>query len=78
MAGGEREIDLIVEGPGLRILPIEVKLAETATDSDLRHLHAITRDLGEDVLDLVVLTTGREAYRRRDGIAVVPLALLGP
>ena len=24
------------------------------------------------------ITTGAEAYRRRDGIGVVPLALLGP
>jgi predicted AAA+ superfamily ATPase len=76
--GGEREIDLIVEGPDLRVLPIEVKLTATVDDGDLRHLHAIKRDLGDDVIDLVVLTTGREAYRRLDGIAVVPLALLGP
>jgi hypothetical protein len=75
---GEREVDLIVEGPDLRVLPIEVKLAATVDDGDVRHLHALERDLGDDVLDLVVLTTGREAYRRRDGVAVVPLALLGP
>ncbi len=30
------------------------------------------------VVDLVVVTTGTTAYRRPDGIAVVPLALLGP
>lgn len=30
------------------------------------------------VVDLVVITTGEYAYRRHDGIAVVPLALLGP
>jgi len=29
-------------------------------------------------LDSVVLTTGECAYRRADGIAMVPLALLGP
>ncbi len=34
--------------------------------------------VGGSLLDAVVLTTGREAYRRPDGIAVVPLALLGP
>jgi len=27
---------------------------------------------------LVILTTGDHAYRRRDGVAVVPLGLLGP
>jgi hypothetical protein len=76
--GGEREIDLVVEGPDLRVLPIEVKLAETIDSGDLRHLHALKRDLGDDVIDMVVLTTGREAYRRQDGVAVVPLSLLGP
>lgn len=76
--GGEREIDLIVEGPDLRILPIEVKLAATVSDGDGRHLKALRADLGDDMLDLVILTTGTEAYRRKDGVAVIPLALLGP
>jgi hypothetical protein len=30
------------------------------------------------MLDAVVITTGTTAYRRADGIGVVPLALLGP
>jgi hypothetical protein len=30
-----------------------------------------------DLIDAVILTTGPHAYRRPDGIAVVPLALLG-
>jgi hypothetical protein len=34
--------------------------------------------LGDDFRDAVVITTGRHAYRRPDGIAVVPAALLGP
>ncbi|MFV0434990.1 MAG: hypothetical protein ACK5LO_13545 [Leucobacter sp.] len=33
---------------------------------------------GERVRDLVVINTGPYAYRRPDGVAVVPLALLGP
>ena len=32
----------------------------------------------ESMLDAVVLTTGTHAYRRPDGVAVVPLGLLGP
>jgi len=75
--GGEREVDLVVEGPDVRALLIEVKLSATVDDSDGRHLRALRGELGEDVTDLVILTTGAEAYRRRDGIAVVPLALLG-
>ena len=30
------------------------------------------------VLDTVVPNMGDQAYRRKDGVAVVPLALLGP
>ena len=37
-----------------------------------------SRHLGEEIADLVVINTGASAYRRRDGVAVVPLALLGP
>jgi hypothetical protein len=29
-------------------------------------------------VDAVVICTGTEAYRRQDGIAVIPAALLGP
>lgn len=34
--------------------------------------------LGPDLLDAAVITTGTHAYRRGDGIAVIPAALLGP
>ncbi len=76
--GGEHEVDLIVERADGGILAIEVKLARTVSDSDLHHLHWLARQLGADLLDAIVVTTGDEAYRRRDGIAVVPAALLGP
>ena len=76
--GGAHEVDLIVEGADRRVLAIEVKLSTTVTDEDVRHLTWLRDRLGDAVLDLVIVTTGREAYRRRDGIAVVPAALLGP
>jgi predicted AAA+ superfamily ATPase len=76
--GGEREIDLIVERADHRVVAIEVKLGATVDDSDVRHLRWLGSAIGDDLLDAVVVTTGREAYRRRDGIAVVPAALLGP
>lgn len=44
-----------------------------------RHPSPLLREqLGADLLDAVVITSGTEAYRRPDGIAVVPAALLGP
>lgn len=76
--GGEREVDLIVERADHRVVAIEVKLGATVEERDVRHLTWLTSMLGPDLLDAIVVTTGSDAYRRRDGIAVVPAALLGP
>ena len=75
---GEREVDLIVERADGRAVAIEVKLARTIDDSAVRHLLWLREEIGDDLLDAVVITTGGQAYRRADGIAVVPAALLGP
>lgn len=76
--GGEHEVDLIVERGDHRIIAIEVKLAHTIGDRHVRHLQWLRDQLGPTVLDALVITTGRDAYRRHDGIGVVPAALLGP
>jgi uncharacterized protein len=76
--GGEREFDLIVKGESGRIVAIEVKLAATPSERDGRHLMWLEREIGDELLDTVIITTGRNVYRREDGIAVVPAALLGP
>jgi uncharacterized protein len=73
---GEREIDLIVEH-GRKILAIEVKLGQTPEDRDVRHLRWLQSEIGEDLADAIVITSGPAAYRRSDGIAVVPAALFG-
>jgi hypothetical protein len=75
---GRKEIDLIVERRDQRIVAIETKLSGAVTDDDVRHLLWLRGILGDDVLDLVVVNTGPYAYRRPDGVAVVPAALLGP
>jgi hypothetical protein len=46
-------------------------------ERDVRHLHWLHEQLGDDLLDAAVITTGTQAYRRADGIAVVPAVLLG-
>jgi hypothetical protein len=71
-------VDLIVERRDGRILAIEAKLAATPNDRDVRHLHWLFQQIESDLLDAVMITTGPYAYRRPDGIAVVPAALLGP
>lgn len=76
--GGDHEVDLIVERPDGRVVAIEVKLKRTVQDADLRHLVWLREKIGDELLDALVLTTGEHAYRRPDGIGVVPAALLGP
>lgn len=74
---GEREIDLVIEGVDGQLVGVEVKLAPQVAAGDVRHLLWLRDQLPDRVVDLVVLTTGTTAYRRADGVAVVPLALLG-
>jgi len=74
---GEHEVDLIVER-GQSVVAIEVKLGVAPSDDDVRHLLWLKEQIGDELADAVIVTTGSEAYRRRDGVAVVPAALLGP
>jgi len=74
---GRHEVDLIVE-TDTGIVAIEVKLTAAVDDNDVKHLLWLRDQPGVDVIDTVVLSTGTQAYRRPDGVAVVPLALLGP
>jgi hypothetical protein len=77
-AGGRHEVDLIVERADGRVIAIQVKLARNAADGDARHLHWLAERIGDELLDALIVTTGAEAYRRPDGVGVVPAALLGP
>jgi predicted AAA+ superfamily ATPase len=77
-ARGRQEVDLIVEHTDGSVVAIEVKLGRSVSSDDGKHLTWLKQKLGDRVLDQVIITTGPEAYRRKDGIAVVPLALLGP
>ncbi|MHB8450472.1 MAG: hypothetical protein ACYDAQ_08500 [Mycobacteriales bacterium] len=74
----ESYTERIVERCDGRVLAIEAKLAGVPHDQDVRHLHWLRERIGDDLLDAMVVTAGRFAYRRADGIAVVPAALLGP
>jgi len=72
------EVDLIIQRADQRIVALEVKLSPSVSDDDVRHLTWLRAQLGDDLLDAAVITTGAEAYRRADGIAVIPLCLLEP
>lgn len=75
---GDHEVDLVVVRDDGRVLAIEVKLSATVDDRDTTHLHWLTKQIGDSLIDAVVINTGPQAYRRPDGIAVVPLGLLAP
>ena len=60
------------------LVTLGVRVAAEAAGARVRHLRWLTEKVGSDLLDAVVVTTGGEAYRRADGIAVVPAGVLGP
>lgn len=76
--GGRHEVDLIVERPDRRVIAIEVKVSAAVRDDDVENLKWLREQIGPALVDPIVINTGPEAYRRKDGIAVVPAALLGP
>ena len=76
--GGEREVDLIVERADGALVALEVKLKSVINDRDVRHLLWMRDQIGSRMLDAAVLSTGRQAYRRADGVGVIPASQLGP
>lgn len=74
---GEHEVDLILETADRKIIGIEVKLSPTVKDDDVKHLLWLKENAKTEVIDLIVITTGDSAFRRADGVAVIPLALIG-
>ncbi|QDZ43177.1 ATP-binding protein [Corynebacterium sp. sy039] len=74
---GDHEVDLIAQDQNGSLLAIEVKLTAHVRDEDVRHLLWLKKQLPQDITDTIILTTGERAYRRADGVAVIPLALLG-
>lgn len=73
---GDHEVDLIVERDG-GTLGIEVKLKPSVDDDDVRDLHWLRERIGDNWIGGMIVNTGPSAYRRKDGIAVVPAVLLG-
>jgi predicted AAA+ superfamily ATPase len=75
---GAHEVDLIVIRDDGRMVALDVTLSPVADDHDVQHLRWLREQVGDDLLDAVMVTTGPAAYRCDDGIAVVPAALIGP
>ena len=76
--GGQHEVDVIIERDDGAIVALEVELTSAVDDDDTRHLTWLHDRIGARLLDAAVVTSGPYAYRRPDGIGVIPAALLGP
>jgi len=76
---GELEVDLIVERPDGTWIGVEVKMGSALIDeASSALLRLASARVIHPPAALVVLTTTEYAYRREDGVRVVPLGLLGP
>ncbi len=76
------EVDAVLELPNGRWAGFEIKLGEAAADaaatSLLRFAGKIDASRHDDPLALVIITGGRFAYQRPDGVCVVPITALAP
>lgn len=72
------DVELMVEGPDERVVAIAVAISEEDEDRRADGLAHAAELLEHTLADAIVITTGREARRRSDGIAMVPAVLLGP
>lgn len=76
------EVDVVLELPNGRWAAFEIKLGEAAADaaatSLLHFANKVDTTRHGEPLALVVITGGRFAHRRPDGVTVVPIGALGP
>ena len=75
---GRLEVDLVVERPDGNWAAFEVKLGAAGEDAAATSLLRLAERVEREPAALVVVTTGEYAYRREDGVYVVPLGALGP
>lgn len=75
---GRHEVDGMLIRADQRCVAYEVKLAAKIGKKDVQHLQWLKEKLGDQLLDAIVINTGPGAYRRPDGIGVVPAAMLVP
>lgn len=73
---GGREVDLIAELSGDRVLAIEIKATAAPGASDARHLTWMRERLGERFLAGAVLHTGPRPFQLGDRIFALPISTL--
>lgn len=74
---GRDEIDIVVEGDDGSWVAVEVKLGSRAVDSAAANLLRVTSKIARQPAAIIVVVPAGVAYRRSDGVFVVPLTTLG-
>lgn len=71
-----REVDIVAELSGERILAFEIKASSTATASDARHLAWLRDQLGDRFTGGVVFHTGPHVFPLGDRITAMPISAI--
>ena len=77
------EVDAVIVADDGRWMGVEFKLGDTQVDAAARSLKSLSRKMvamGEQPPAALVVVTGHDnfAHRRKDGVVVVPVDVLGP
>jgi predicted AAA+ superfamily ATPase len=73
---GRREVDLVAELAGERIIGIETKASSKATTHDARHLAWMRDELGDRFVRGLVFHTGPQAFELEEKIIAAPISAL--
>ena len=73
---GRREVDVIAELAGGKVVGMEIKAAASVGPSDARHLSWLSETLQERFAGGVVLHTGRDTFKLGDRIFAAPISTL--
>ena len=74
--GGRREVDLLLEFSGQRVIGIEIKAAAAVDHDDARHLEWLRDELGERFVHGLVLHAGPGVFELSRNITAAPIGTL--
>ncbi|MGH9023085.1 MAG: ATP-binding protein [Acidimicrobiia bacterium] len=70
------EVDAVLEGPGARVVGLEVKASTAVSSRDFRGLRLLAERLGPRFVAGIVLYTGRQTVPASDRLAAMPISAL--
>ena len=73
---GRREVDLVAELSGGRVVACEIKAGATVRPHDARHLAWLRDQLGDSFVFGAVLHTGRRSFSLGDRIDALPISAI--